>query len=95
MDLDDCPQSRSQPLAGKEPAAPADSDREVEMPSEDPEFVDLDAWHARFQGLPPRTRKAVVLRHVVGLGYEEIAIATGQAVGTVKSDIHRGLGKIT
>ena len=69
-------------------------DREVDISSHDPEFVDLDAWHGRFKTLPPRTRKAVVLRHVVGLGYEEIAIATDQPVGTVKSDVHRGLGKL-
>lgn len=67
---------------------------EVEIHSNDPEFIDLEVWHRRFKGLPPRTRRAVVLRHVVGLGYEEIAIATGQAVGTVKSDVHRGLGRL-
>ncbi len=67
---------------------------ETEVRSEDPEYVDVEAWHRRFQGLPPRTRRAVVLRHVVGLGYEEIAIATGHAVGTVKSDVHRGLRKL-
>jgi RNA polymerase sigma factor (sigma-70 family) len=69
-------------------------DREIEIRSDDPDYVDLGAWHRRLQGLPPRTRRAVVLRHVVGLGYEEIAIATGQAVGTVKSDVHRGLEKL-
>ncbi len=68
--------------------------KEIEIVSDDPEFVDLDAWHRRFKDLPPRTRRAVVLRHVVGLGYEEIAIATGQAVGSVKSDVHRGLGRL-
>jgi RNA polymerase sigma factor (sigma-70 family) len=69
-------------------------DREIETRSDDPDYVDLAAWHRRLQSLPPRTRRAVVLRHVVGLGYEEIAIATGQAVGTVKSDVHRGLEKL-
>ena len=67
---------------------------EIEVPSRDPEFVDFDAWQSRLQSLSPRARTAVVLRHVVGLGYEEIATATGQSVGTVKSDIHRGLGKL-
>jgi len=67
---------------------------EIEIRSDDPEYVDLDAWHQRLKHLPSRTRRAVVLRHVVGLGYEEIAIATGQAVGTVKSDVHRGLEKL-
>ena len=67
---------------------------EIEIRSVDPEYIDLDAWHRRLKHLPSRTRRAVVLRHVVGLGYEEIAIATGQAVGTVKSDVHRGLEKL-
>lgn len=69
-------------------------DREIETRTDDPDYVDLAAWHRRLQSLPPRTRRAVVLRHVVGLGYEEVAIATGQAVGTVKSDVHRGLEKL-
>ena len=68
--------------------------REIEIRSDDAEYVDLDAWHRRLKALPPRVRRAVVLRHVVGLGYEEIAIATGQAAGTVKSDVHRGIGKL-
>ena len=68
--------------------------RAIEVSSHDPEFVDVDAWQARLMSLSPRVRTAVVLRHVVGLGYEEIATATGRAVGTVKSDIHRGLGKL-
>ena len=67
---------------------------EIEIRSDDPEYIDLDAWHRRLKYLPSRTRRAVVLRHVVGLGYEEIAIATGQAVGTIKSDVHRGLEKL-
>ena len=73
---------------------PRTVDREIEIVSDDPEFVDLEAWHRRFKALPARTRKAVVLRHVVGLGYEEIALATSEAVGTVKSDVHRGLGRL-
>jgi RNA polymerase sigma-70 factor (ECF subfamily) len=68
--------------------------REIEIRTDDAEYVDLDAWHRRLKHLTSRTRRAVVLRHVVGLAYEEIAIATGQAVGTVKSDVHRGLGKL-
>jgi RNA polymerase sigma-70 factor (ECF subfamily) len=69
-------------------------DREIEISSNDPDYVDLGDWHRRLQGLPPRSRRAVVLRHVVGLGYEEIATATGHSVGTVKSDVHRGLEKL-
>ena len=39
-------------------------------------------------------RSAVVLRHVVGLGYEEIAAVLERPAGTVKADVHRGLGRL-
>lgn len=40
--------------------------------------------------LPDRYRAAVVLRHVAGLPYPEVAAALGQPVGTVKAHVHRG-----
>jgi RNA polymerase sigma-70 factor (ECF subfamily) len=43
-------------------------------------------------GLPLRYRPAVVLRHVEGLGYDEIATILEQPVGTVKANVHRGVG---
>lgn len=46
---------------------------------------------AELRRLPDRYRAAVVLRLVEGLSYGEIAAVTGQPVGTVKSNIHRGL----
>lgn len=42
-------------------------------------------------GLPRPMREAVVLRHVVGLHYAEIAEVQARPVGTVKSDVHRAL----
>jgi RNA polymerase sigma-70 factor (ECF subfamily) len=36
----------------------------------------------------------VVLRHVVGLPYDDIAAALDRPVGTVKADVHRGLGRL-
>ncbi|MHB1007351.1 MAG: RNA polymerase sigma factor [Chloroflexota bacterium] len=45
---------------------------------------------AALRALPDRYRVAVILRLVEGLGYAEIAAATGQPVGTVKSNVHRG-----
>jgi RNA polymerase sigma-70 factor (ECF subfamily) len=45
-------------------------------------------------GLPPRYRAAVVLRHVEGLAYAEIAEALEQPVGTVKANVHRGLRQL-
>ncbi|HEY6380158.1 MAG TPA: RNA polymerase sigma factor [Candidatus Dormibacteraeota bacterium] len=41
--------------------------------------------------LPAAHREAIVLRHVAGLGYAEIAQALGAPVGTVKAQVHRGL----
>ncbi len=41
--------------------------------------------------LPERYRVAVVLRHVEGFGYGEVAALLNQPVGTVKSNVHRGV----
>jgi RNA polymerase sigma-70 factor (ECF subfamily) len=39
-------------------------------------------------------RAAVVLRHVAGLSYREIAAALDRPVGTVKADVSRGLDRL-
>jgi RNA polymerase sigma factor (sigma-70 family) len=51
----------------------------------------MDDLAGRLAGLPPRFREAVVLRHVHEMSYEEVAEALDQPVGTVKSNVHRGL----
>ena len=61
---------------------------------EDPELVDGAAWERRLAALSTAQRTAVVLRHVVGLGIDEITEATGRPAGTVKADIHRGLSRL-
>jgi RNA polymerase sigma-70 factor (ECF subfamily) len=73
----------------KRPLPVADLDGSV---ADDP--TDVGDWDRRFQKLSPVQRRAVVLRHVVDLDYEEIAVATGRPVGTVKNDVHRGLGRL-
>lgn len=40
--------------------------------------------------LPERYRLAVVLRHVEGFGYAELAEMLCQPVGTIKANVHRG-----
>jgi RNA polymerase sigma-70 factor, ECF subfamily len=40
--------------------------------------------------LPVEFREAVVMCDVVGLSYEEIAVAVSSPIGTVRSRIHRG-----
>lgn len=44
--------------------------------------------------LPEEQRIPVVLRHVAGLRYDEIAEATERPVGTVKAQVHRGLRRL-
>jgi RNA polymerase sigma-70 factor (ECF subfamily) len=45
-------------------------------------------------GLPERYRAAVILRFIEGLSYVEVAEALGQPVGTVKSNVHRGIEQL-
>jgi RNA polymerase sigma-70 factor (ECF subfamily) len=42
--------------------------------------------------LPQRSRDAVVLRHIEGMGYDEISRMLGRPAVTVRSDVHRGVG---
>lgn len=48
------------------------------------------ALAAHVAALPARYRAAVVLRHVEGFSYAEVAEVLGQPIGTVKSNVHRG-----
>ena len=48
-------------------------------------------WADLLLTLPAAYRSAVVLRHVDGLSYPELAIALDRPEGTVKAQVHRGL----
>ncbi|MEP6639143.1 MAG: sigma-70 family RNA polymerase sigma factor [Chloroflexota bacterium] len=50
-----------------------------------------EEWARLLLTLPPAYRSAVVLRHVDGLSYPELAIALDRPEGTVKAQVHRGL----
>lgn len=50
-----------------------------------------EAWAGRLLALPERYRAPIVLRHVDGLGYDEIGEALDRPAGTVKAQVHRGL----
>jgi RNA polymerase sigma-70 factor, ECF subfamily len=50
-----------------------------------------EAWAVRLLALPDRYRAPIVLRHVDGLGYDEIGEALDRPAGTVKAQVHRGL----
>jgi RNA polymerase sigma factor (sigma-70 family) len=54
----------------------------------------VDELVGHLLSLPWPMRSAVVLRHVVGLGADEIAVALNRPAGTVRSDIHRGLARL-
>jgi len=53
-----------------------------------------ETWGRLLAGLTPAQRSAVVLRHVDGMSYAEIAEATGRPEGTVKAHVHRGLAAL-
>jgi RNA polymerase sigma-70 factor (ECF subfamily) len=63
-------------------------------PVADPEPVDHQLWQSRLGRLTRAQRDAVVLRHVVGLDYAELATALGRPEGTVKADVSRGLARL-
>lgn len=51
-------------------------------------------WAELLLRLSPSHREAVVLRHVDGLTYPEVALALGRPEGTVKAQVHRGLAQL-
>jgi RNA polymerase sigma factor (sigma-70 family) len=53
-----------------------------------------DFWGELLAGLPRGWREAVVLRHVEGLPYTEVAEVLGRPVGTVKTHVHRGVRRL-
>jgi RNA polymerase sigma-70 factor (ECF subfamily) len=53
-----------------------------------------ERWSQLLNRLPAAQRNAVILRHVVGLPYADIAEATGRIEGTVKADVHRGIATL-
>lgn len=85
--------------ARRVPPATADLDTVVDRRADEgpgPEGIaerreSTAAWQARLGALPARYRRAVELRHVSGLSYPELAEALERPLGTVKSDVHRGV----
>ena len=78
-----------------------DDDGHPEIEPEADERERPDVVHDRYEGtremgvlvakLPERYRAAIVLRHIDGMGYAEAAGVLGEPVGTVKSNVHRGV----
>jgi RNA polymerase sigma-70 factor (ECF subfamily) len=80
-----------------DPARPA---AEVEAPpSAAPSEVaerraERDRWAARLTALPAPYRAAIVLRHVDGMSYPEVAATLSRPEGTVKAQVHRGIAQL-
>lgn len=51
-------------------------------------------WRRLLATLPANQRMAVELRHVEAFSYPEIAEALARPIGTVKSDVHRGVERL-
>lgn len=83
---------------GRRPAQVAlgDTDRAGEETTEAAALEQLatDEWRDRLACLKPGQRDAIVLRHVVGLSYDEIGEVLERPAGTAKSDVHRGLERL-
>lgn len=56
--------------------------------------AEREIWAARLGRLAAPYRAAVVLRHVDGLSYPDIAIALDRPEGTVKAQVHRGIAQL-
>lgn len=66
-------------------------DDERERPDVTAERAELrDTLASAILRLPAHFRAALILRHVEGLTYQEIATLLGQPAGTVKAHVHRG-----
>jgi RNA polymerase sigma factor (sigma-70 family) len=76
-----------QPLAVAAPAA-AEPAEVAERGQE------RERWAELLATLPRGHREAVVLRHVEGLPYAEVAEVLGRPVGTVKTHVHRGVRQL-
>jgi RNA polymerase sigma-70 factor, ECF subfamily len=71
---------------GTEPVAPARLSPLAVVEARDAREV----WAARVLALPPAYRAPVVLRHIDGLSYPDVAAALDRPEGTVKAQVHRG-----
>jgi RNA polymerase sigma-70 factor (ECF subfamily) len=78
-----------------EGTAPECQDHEAGSPDAALERTELrQTLGTLMAALPERERLAVVLRHVQGFGYGEMARILGQPVGTVKAHVHRGVRRL-
>jgi RNA polymerase sigma-70 factor (ECF subfamily) len=81
------------------PLAEGDHDESLAAGGPDPDRGVLgremrDRLAVALEGLPERQRAVVVLRHYQEMSLDEIAETLGMRLGTVKSTLHRALGRM-
>ncbi len=59
------------------------------------DHLEMRALDAALGRLPPVQREALVMLVIEGMSYEEIAAATGAAVGTAKCRVHRARARLS
>ncbi|MEO6349811.1 MAG: sigma-70 family RNA polymerase sigma factor [Candidatus Limnocylindrales bacterium] len=79
---------RHEPLDDIVETAPTRADGPVQLAERRDE---RRMWARLLAALPDRYRLAVALRHVDGLSYEELSATLDRPLGSVKSDVHRGV----
>jgi RNA polymerase sigma factor (sigma-70 family) len=85
----------ARPLEDGDGRVPAVAAPAAAEPAEVAERVaERELWGELLAGLPRHHREAVVLRHVEGLPYAEVAEVLGRPVGTVKTHVHRGIRQL-
>lgn len=83
----------------RRPEVPTAEEAAIPDPAPGPEqqalsTADRESLERHLGRLPWATRASLVLRYVADLPYAEIAAALDRPVGTVRSDVHRGLQRL-
>ncbi len=83
--------------AARRPEAMLTGDRADTDPGPEARAIaddETNDWRERLHALSGPQRTAVVLHHVVGLPYSDIAQSTGRTESTTRSDVRRGLARL-
>ncbi len=85
---------RNRVRGGRSPVASLNGSEPSPAAGPEESVVARREMQRRLAALPARYREPVVLRYVQDLPLAEVAEVLGQPVGTVKSNVHRGLQKL-
>lgn len=87
-------------LRARRPSAGEDAAQAIAAPSHQQPLSlvqrreEKELWARLLNELPERYRLAVALRHVEGLSYAELSEVLRRPIGSVKSDVHRGIARL-